>query len=295
MRLAKVSFPDGSVSHAFATRGYWVRCSALSTDSTGDAFYLEFIHKLEKYESSLSLADVLVARDRGDAVLEESAKFHNPLPRAGKILAVGMNYLDHIAEMGAKPPAEPFVFGKYASSITGPSDEVEVDFGLVTELDYEVELGVVIGRYARDISVEHAMDIVAGYLVVNDLSSRNLQYSESQWIRSKSFDGFCPVGPWLTTAADVPNPQDLTLWSRVNGEQRQMSSTAQMLFPVAQLIAHCSRGTTLQPGDLLITGTPPGVAMGLPGKPWLKPGDVVECGVAGLGELRTRILGRSTS
>jgi 2-keto-4-pentenoate hydratase/2-oxohepta-3-ene-1,7-dioic acid hydratase in catechol pathway len=171
----------------------------------------------------------------------------------------------------------------------GPYDDIQLDPRLTQQADYEVELAVVLGRAVRDLDGD-GLAPVAGYMVANDVSSRDVQLSESQWTRSKSFDGFCPLGPWITTSDEVPDPQGLTLRTTVNGELRQSSNTRQMLFGVAELVTFLSRGTTLEPGDVLLTGTPPGVALGMPGQPWLQPGDVVRCEVVGLGHLENRFV-----
>jgi 2-keto-4-pentenoate hydratase/2-oxohepta-3-ene-1,7-dioic acid hydratase in catechol pathway len=287
VRLARLAFPDGPAAAFAAGGGLWIRAGAVGVPDA-DAANKGSLERLAEAARALSQADVerLVGSEDAQA---GDAGLLSPLERVGKVMAVGMNYRDHIAEVGAEPPAQPLLFGKFPSSIAGPYDPVEIDFDLVTKADYEVELGVVIGRAGRDLSPERALGHVAGYLVANDVSSRNLQFSEAQWIRSKSFDGFCPIGPWLTTADAVPDPQSLRLWTKVNGELRQSSNTREMLFSVPEILSFCSRGITLHPGDLVLTGTPPGVAMGMPDTPWLRPGDVVECGIEGLGSLRNEI------
>jgi 2-keto-4-pentenoate hydratase/2-oxohepta-3-ene-1,7-dioic acid hydratase in catechol pathway len=288
MRLARLAFPDGPAT-AFAVDGHWIRTEKVGVKDA-DVFKPDSLDRLTGAASSLSAADIDHLVADGDALTGNAAGgLLSPLEHVGKVLAIGMNYRDHIAEVGAEVPAQPFLFGKFSSSITGPFDPLAIDFDLVTRPDYEVELGVVIGRAGRDFSPDEALDHVAGYVVVNDVSSRNVQFSETQWIRSKSFDDFCPVGPWLTTADAVPDPQNLRLWTKINGETRQSSNTREMVFDVAEILSFCSRGMTLYPGDLVLTGTPPGVAMGMVGTPWLQPGDVVECGIDGLGSLRNEI------
>jgi len=286
LRLARLTFPKGSAA-AIAAGGYWVRAEALGVPEA-DAANPDSLDRLAGAAAALSAADIDRLASFGEALTGDVGLL-NPLQRVGKVLAVGMNYRDHIAEVGAEDPTQPLLFGKFSSSVTGPFDPVAIDFDLVTRADYEVELGVVVGRAGRDLLPDRALDHVVGYVVANDVSSRNVQFSETQWIRSKSFDGFCPVGPWLTTADAVPDPQKLQLWTKVNGEVRQSSNTSEMLFSVAEILSFCSRGMTLYPGDLVLTGTPPGVAMGMPGTPWLRPGDVVECGIDGLGSLRNEV------
>jgi 2-keto-4-pentenoate hydratase/2-oxohepta-3-ene-1,7-dioic acid hydratase in catechol pathway len=264
-------------------------------------FDADGLARLARAARTLSPRELVRMRQTGAAIPDSEAlsesdsgrKLLAPVPFPRKVIAVGLNYRDHIAEIGAAPPEQPLIFGKFGNAVTGPYEHTVVDFELVTQLDYEVELGVVIGVEGRDLNPDDALDHVAGYMVVNDLSSRNLQFCEPQWTRSKSFDGFCPTGPCLTTRDDVPDPQHLELWTTVNGEQRQLSNTSEMVFSVAELLAFCSRATTLHPGDIVLTGTPRGVAMGDPETPWLQPGDVVECGITGLGSLRTEIVAAS--
>jgi 2-keto-4-pentenoate hydratase/2-oxohepta-3-ene-1,7-dioic acid hydratase in catechol pathway len=210
------------------------------------------------------------------------------VPRPGKVICVGLNYADHAAETGQPVPKSPILFSKWASCVVGPHDDVvrPIDCG---DLDYEAELGVVIGRTARHVSVDAALHVVAGYCCANDVSARSAQLGDGQWVRGKSFDTFCPLGA-MVTAADVPDPQALRIGCRVDGETRQDSSTAQMVFGVAELIAHCSRSFTLEPGDVILTGTPPGVAMGRTPSPWLQPGQVCEVWIEGLGSIANRIV-----
>jgi len=206
----------------------------------------------------------------------------------GKILAVGLNYHDHVREIDAEVPSSPLLFGKFPSSLTGPYDTIEIDPTITTQVDYEVELGVVVGRGGRDIPIEDALARVGGYVTVNDVSARDIQFAETQWIRSKSFDSFCPIGPWIATPDEIDGCQTLALTTQVNGVVRQSSTTAEMIFTVAELVSRLSVGTTLEPGDLILTGTPPGVAMGMHDPQWIRPGDLVRCEVAGLGYTENR-------
>ena len=224
----------------------------------------------------------------GDAVAGELAA---PL-RPGKIVAIGLNYLDHIRESNLPQPAQPLVFAKFPSSVTGPGDPIVVDAELTGQVDWEVELGVVVGRRMRAVSVEAALDYVFGYTVGNDVSARDVQFSESQWTRGKSFDTFCPLGPVVVTADEIQAPQALALRTRVNGEVMQDSSTAEMLFGVAELLAFCSRSFTLDPGDLLLTGTPWGCGYFMDPPRALQVGDVVECEVENIGVLRNTVSAR---
>ncbi|HYH20477.1 MAG TPA: fumarylacetoacetate hydrolase family protein [Azospirillum sp.] len=203
-----------------------------------------------------------------------------------KVVCVGLNYRAHAAESGMEPPREPVLFMKATTSISGPDDPVVIPKG-ATKMDWEVELGVVIGKTARYVDPADALDHVAGYCVVNDVSERAFQLeSTGQWLKGKSADSFCPLGPWLVTRDAVPDPQALRLWLEVDGKRWQDSTTADMIFGVADVIAYISRFMTLLPGDVIATGTPQGVAMGQKPQPWLRPGQTMRLGIDGLGEQR---------
>jgi len=202
----------------------------------------------------------------------------------GKFICVGLNYLDHVQETGAAVPAEPILFMKATSSITGPCDAIVIPAG-ASMVDWEVELGAVIGSPAKNVPVEDALGHVAGYCVVNDVSERGWQLQGTgQWVKGKSADTFGPIGPWLVTRDEIGDPQNLKLWLSVNGQTRQNSSTGQMIFPVKQLVSYISKFMTLLPGDIIATGTPPGVALGAKPPVYLKSGDIVKLGIEGLGE-----------
>ena len=210
-----------------------------------------------------------------------------------KFVAIGLNYADHAAESGLPVPSEPVVFMKATTCISGPNDDIVQPRGS-TKLDWEVELGVVIGTKAQYVSEEKALDHVAGYTIVNDVSERAFQLATSQWDKGKGFDTSGPIGPWLVTTDEIPNPQTLEMWLDVNGERMQTGNTRTMVFSVAKLVAHVSQYMTLLPGDIITTGTPPGVGMGKKPHPiWLKPGDVVTLGIHGLGEQRQRVVAYS--
>lgn len=213
----------------------------------------------------------------------DDARFGVPWTGIGKIVAIGLNYADHAAEAGMPLPAEPIVFLKANSSLNGPNDAVMLPFGS-EKTDWEVELGVVIGTTARNVSREEALNHVAGYCVVNDVSEREFQIERGgTWDKGKGCDTFCPAGPWLVTRDEVADPQALGMWLEVNGERVQKGTTATMVFDVATVVSYVSRFMTLLPGDLIATGTPPGVGMGFKPPRFLKAGDTMRLGVDGLG------------
>lgn len=201
----------------------------------------------------------------------------------GKFICIGLNYSDHAAESGMAVPPEPVVFMKATSAIVGPEDTVLIPRGS-EKTDWEVELGVVIGKTAKYVSEADALDYVAGYCVSHDVSERAFQTERAgQWTKGKSCDTFGPIGPWLVTRDEVPDPQALSMWLKVNGEQMQHGSSATMVYGVAFLVSYLSQFMSLHPGDIISTGTPPGVGMGMKPPRYLKPGDVVELGIEGLG------------
>jgi 2,4-didehydro-3-deoxy-L-rhamnonate hydrolase len=214
------------------------------------------------------------------------------VPYAGisKFVAVGLNYSDHAAESGMPIPKEPILFMKATTSLCGPNDDT-IQPKNSTKLDWEVELGVVIGTKAQYVAENKALDYVAGYTVVNDISERDFQLERgSQWDRGKGCDTFGPVGPWLVTTDEITEPQKLDMWLDVNGERRQTGNTRTMIFGVAHLVSYISHFMTLLPGDIITTGTPPGVGLGMKPPQYLKPGDVVTLGIQGLGEQRQKIV-----
>jgi 2-keto-4-pentenoate hydratase/2-oxohepta-3-ene-1,7-dioic acid hydratase in catechol pathway len=218
-----------------------------------------------------------------------AARLGVPWAGCGKFVAVGLNYADHAAESGLPVPAEPVLFMKAPSCMVGVQDDVVLPQGSAKG-DWEVELGVVIGTRARYVSEAQALQHVAGYCVVNDVSERAYQLERGgTWDKGKSCDTFGPVGPWLVTADEVPDPQALALWLDLNGQPCQRGSTATMVFGVAQLVAYISRFMTLEPGDLITTGTPPGVGMGRRPQRFLQPGDVMTLGIDGLGSQRQAV------
>lgn len=219
-----------------------------------------------------------------------------PWTGVGKFIAVGLNYRAHAQEGGMPVPEQPVLFPKWQSCLSGPDDDVAIPYE-GCKLDWEVELGIVIGTTARDVPPESALDYVAGYCVANDISDRHYQFEGGggQWGKGKGFDTFGPVGPSLVTVDEVPDPQALDLWLSVNGQVMQKSNTSDMVFGCASLVSHCSRFMTLQPGDLIITGTPQGVGLGMKPPRFLREGDVVTLGITGLGSQTQRIVSRPAS
>jgi 5-carboxymethyl-2-hydroxymuconate isomerase len=228
----------------------------------------------------------------GDSVDIESLGL--PL-EPSKMVAIGLNYLDHVRETGMELPKQPLVFAKFPSSLVVSGQPIVLDIELTSRVDWEVELAVVIGRRTSCVSVEDALDSVWGYTVVNDISARDVQFGDGQWIRGKSMDTFCPIAPLLVSRDEVADPQSLRLLTRVNGEVVQDSTTAEMVFSVAELIAYCSRNFTLLPGDLLLTGTPWGCGEFMDPPRHLQPGDVVEVEIPGVGVVTNPVTARAVS
>ncbi|MDM0045177.1 fumarylacetoacetate hydrolase family protein [Variovorax dokdonensis] len=240
----------------------------------------------------------------GDAVLAKIAKAKTdklplvkgkprmgcPVAGVGKFIAIGLNYADHAAESGLPIPAEPVVFTKAISCIQGPNDPVMLPKGS-KKTDWEVELGVVIGKTARYVPQKDALSYVAGYCTINDVSEREFQIERGgTWDKGKGCDTFGPIGPWLVTRDEVPNPQKLSMWLDLNGKRMQTGSTKTMIFSVAKLVAYVSQFMTLEPGDVITTGTPPGVGLGMKPPLYLKKGDVMTLGIEGLGDQRQEVI-----
>jgi 2-keto-4-pentenoate hydratase/2-oxohepta-3-ene-1,7-dioic acid hydratase in catechol pathway len=219
-------------------------------------------------------------------LVKGSPRFGPCVAGTGKFICIGLNYADHAAESGLKVPPEPVIFMKATSAIVGAYDTVEIPRTSVKS-DWEVELGVIIGSHAKYVSEDKAMEHVAGYCVVNDLSERGFQTERSgQWTKGKSADTFGPIGPWLVTKDEVADPQNLKIWLNVNGKRRQNGSTSTMVYGVRFIVSYLSQFMSLHPGDIISTGTPPGVGMGMKPPVYLKPGDVMELGIEGLGSQR---------
>ncbi len=209
------------------------------------------------------------------------------IERPGKIVAIGLNYSDHAKESGTEPPERPLVFAKFPTAVINHEEQIRIPRKLTDRVDWEVELAVIIGREATRVSEKEALSYVGGYTVANDVSARDLQFSDGQWVRAKSLDTFCPLGPKVV---ELDDPQNLRLATRVNGETMQDSNTSQMIFGVAELISFCSHSFTLEPGDQILTGTPWGVGEFMDPKRSLQDGDVVECEIEGIGVLRNPVV-----
>jgi 2-keto-4-pentenoate hydratase/2-oxohepta-3-ene-1,7-dioic acid hydratase in catechol pathway len=277
MKIARIRTPGGSDFAVQAADGTWLALGSVGIQATSTA---------DVIEQAGDLAATVSARSGGVAEPE----FLAPIVRPSKVLAIGLNYMDHIRETNATKPENPIVFAKFPSALNDPYGQVVMDSRLTEQGDYESELAVVIGPRTRGIQRSEALPSVFGYCVGNDVSARDWQRKDGQFDRSKSFDTFCPIGPWITTADEVPDPQALGVRSWVNGEPRQDSSTKEMIYSVEHLVWYIARGMTLEPGDVILTGTPHGVGFAMSPPRYLAPGDVVECEVEGLGRLRNEIV-----
>lgn len=266
MKLYRVSTENGPVT-AIEKEGTLYACDMPKVGTDGS---IEDVH-LGKKLGSLAAADLLA-----------------PVSPS-KVIAIGANYLDHIREANMEPPPAPLIFSKFPSTLTGPTDPIFVDRTLTQRVDWEVELAVVIGRTMRHVPETEVFDYVLGYTVANDVSARDVQFGDGQWVRGKSFDSFCPIGPAITTRDDVSDPQNLSLSLTVNGKTMQSSNTAEMFYKIPHLLAYCATCFTLEPGDVILTGTPWGCGEFMSPQVSLKEGDVVVATVEGLGTLKNQV------
>ncbi|GAB3040231.1 fumarylacetoacetate hydrolase family protein [Parafrigoribacterium mesophilum] len=280
MRIGRITH-NGTLEFAASGRdGSWVRLAQLGLDYPDSE---SLIADAEGIRSALQSQPV------GGVDLPDDA-FACPIVRPSKMLAVGLNYASHAKETGATLPERPLIFAKYPNSLTGPFADVEIGPRVTEQADYEVELAVIIGRTAKGVSEAEALDYVFGYAVANDVSARDWQRSDGQFSRSKSADTFCPIGPWITTADEFDGPGGFDLSSTVNGELRQSGVTSDMIFSTAQIISYLAATVTLKPGDVILTGTPPGVGLGFRPPRFLTTGDVVRCSISGLGSIQNRFV-----
>lgn len=223
----------------------------------------------------------------------DQVKFKAPVPNPNKVIGIGLNYRDHAEESKLPLPKEPVIFGKYANAVIGPEENIILPVDLTEQVDYEAELAVVIGRCAHNISEDEAFDYVAGYTNFNDVSARDLQMRDGQWMKGKCLDTFAPMGPWLVTKDEIPNPENLKIELRLNGKTMQASNTSNLIFGVAHLVSFLSKLMTLEPGDVIATGTPAGVGFVRKPPVFLRPGDKVEVEIEGLGILKNTVATKS--
>jgi ureidoglycolate lyase len=273
MKLLRVGAKGSEKPAILHTDGTYRDLSSVVSDINGATIGAEGLAKIKAADASKL------------PVLDKGSRIGPCVGNVGKFMCIGLNYADHAAETGAEIPKEPILFMKATSAIIGPNDDVELPKNTLKP-DWEVELGVVIGKTAKYIEEKDALDYVAGYCVVNDLSERHFQTERGgQWTKGKSADTFGPIGPWLVTKDEVSDVQNLKMWLDVDGHRYQNGSTKTMIFGVAHIVAYLSQFMSLQPGDVITTGTPPGVGMGQKPNPvWLKPGQVMRLGIEGLGE-----------
>jgi len=279
MKLVRFGAPGREKPGMLDAQGRIRDLSKIVPDIAGDALSPKSLAKLRKLK-----VDKL-------PLVRGSPRLGPCVGRVGNFIAIGLNYSDHAAETGMPLPKEPVIFNKAPSSISGPNDDTMIPKGS-TKLDYECELGIVIGSRARYLAKDKAMEAVAGYCLANDVSERVFQLERSgQWTKGKGCETFGPLGPWLVTKDEIGNPQRLDMWLTVNGETRQKGSTHTMVFGVAHLVWYCSQFFVLEPGDVISTGTPPGVGLGIKPEPkFLHAGDVVRLGIDGLGEQQQKIV-----
>ncbi|MBK8085637.1 MAG: fumarylacetoacetate hydrolase family protein [Devosia sp.] len=273
MKLLRVGAKGAEKPAILHTDGTYRDLSSVVPDLAGAALSAEGLARIRAVDAATL------------PVLDKASRIGPCVGQVGKFMCIGLNYADHAAETGAAIPKEPILFMKATSAIIGPYDDVILPKNTLKP-DWEVELGVIIGKEAKYIEEKDALDHVAGYCVVNDLSERHFQTERGgQWTKGKSADTFGPIGPWLVTKDEVADPQNLKMWLEVDGHRYQNGSTRTMIFGVAHIVAYLSQFMSLQPGDVITTGTPPGVGMGIKPEPvWLKPGQTMRLGIEGLGE-----------
>lgn len=294
MRLLTYQHPEG------ARLGILLNDAVLDVKHAAEALSIEGVPQTPEAlfvqgEAALSALDTLVSRAQATSReepwwLDEDQLVLGPcIPNPEKIVCVGLNYRKHAAESGAEPPETPVLFSKFANTVAAPNEGVPLPT-VATEYDYEAELVIVIGRKAKNVSVADAPEYILGYCNGNDISARDLQMLTGQWLLGKTLDKFMPLGPYLVTADEVGDPQNLAIRCWLNGELRQESNTADMIFSVPEIVSYVSQHMTLEPGDIISTGTPEGVILGMPEKTWMKPGDVVTVEVEGLGRLTNTMI-----
>jgi 2-keto-4-pentenoate hydratase/2-oxohepta-3-ene-1,7-dioic acid hydratase in catechol pathway len=281
--LRLISFSSGSgETLAVVADGRWMASSELLPD--GPRTMTELLAGGEAMLAALhAAADPARISEQGRPV--DGLELLAPVPRPGKVVGIGRNYREHVDEEGTQRPAAPLVFAKWPTSVIGDRGEIRWDPGLTNQVDWEAELGVVIGRRARDVPEADALDYVLGYTCLNDVSARDIQFGDGQWVRGKSLDTFCPMGPALITADEIGDPQDLAIGCLVGAERVQDARTSQMYFGVAAIVSYCSQSFTLEPGDVIATGTPGGVGVFRDPPRYLVDGDVVTVEIERIGRL----------
>ena len=285
MRIARVRGSDGSTIFAVASgAGDFVPVDALGVRAKTTADVAEALPTLR---AALAAAPPLEVPTL--AMSSSAPELASPVTRPCDVICVGLNYRAHVEETALPSTDAPLVFAKWSSSISAPNSEVDLDRAFTSQLDYEVELGVVIARTIRRGQRGHLLDSVLGYVVANDISARDVQFAEGNWTRAKSAKGYLPVGPWITTPDEVPDLGALSISCSVNGETRQQAVTSQMIFSVEQILEFAALTMDLHPGDLILTGTPAGVALGMEKPQWLVAGDVITSQIEGLGTLTTPV------
>ena len=281
MKLIRVGPPGREKPAVLSADGARVDCSAFGEDWGENIFASDGLKRLATW---------LAANQSKAPRLSPSERLGSAIARPSKIICIGLNYRDHAKETGAELPKEPVIFFKSTTALCGPNDDVAIPRG-GTKLDWEVELAIVIGRKCQHVALKDALAHVAGFVLHNDYSERSFQLERSgQWVKGKSCDTFAPVGPWLATTDEINDPQSLNLWLDVNGKRRQSGNTSNMAFGAAELVSYLSQFMTLLPGDLISTGTPAGVALGMSTPVFLAEGDIVELGIDGLGSARQKVV-----
>jgi 2-keto-4-pentenoate hydratase/2-oxohepta-3-ene-1,7-dioic acid hydratase in catechol pathway len=283
-----VTFSNNGATRLGALRSQNGRQQVIDLNQANASVPADMIAFLEAGDSALQAAQKALDQAATEFDLSQ-VKLLAPIPRPGKIICIGLNYSDHAAETGQPIPQYPIIFSKYSNTVIGPNEGIILP-RVTEQVDYEAELGFVIGKRARYVSEGAAMGYVAGYLPINDVSARDYQMRTSQWTMGKTFDTFAPMGPALVTADEIPDPHDLDIRLTINGEVLQDSNTCNLIFGIPQLVAALSEVMTLEPGDVVATGTPPGVGMARKPQRWLKPGDVVDIEIEGLGTLSNPVV-----
>jgi len=280
---------------AHTERGVIPLETAARSLSISSEFFADIESFLSGGDAAQALAEKVISNAPASAaILISDVRLRPPVRRPGKIIAVGLNYRDHSAEAGAKNlPKTPILFAKFTTSISGPADPIIIPAG-DPQIDYEAELAVVIGKKGKSIAAANAFEYVAGYMPLNDVTARAWQFADKQWVRGKSPDTFCPIGPWLTTRDEIPDPHALSISARVNGVTVQNSHTSKMMFRIPELVEFISASITLEPGDIIATGTPEGVGVFRNPPVFLKVGDVVEIEIEKLGILRNPVTASQT-